>query len=45
MTTSLIDFTVLECKGQVVTEEKWADLRILIRYGMVELRTKFKKSL
>jgi len=45
MTTSLIDFTVLKCKGRGVTEQTWADLRILIRYGMVELRVKFKKRL
>jgi hypothetical protein len=45
MTTSLIDFTVLKCKRRAVTEQKWADLRTVIRYDMVELRAKFKKRL
>jgi len=30
MTSSVIDFTVLECNGREVREQKWADLRILI---------------
>ena len=39
MTSSVIDFTVLECNERGVTEQKWADLRILsdqVRYGWTQ---------
>ena len=45
MPSSLIDCKVLENNGRDVTEQKWAYLRILVRYAMVEFRAKFKKRL